>query len=216
MRISSNHSVRRNQILETATILFANKGYHAATLDEVAEQLGVTKASLYYYFRNKEQLLREICIKMQEKMNDNVREIVLSGLSPVYKLRAFIKAQLNFISTNKDLCKVVFDEAEALGKGAYKRIYLQSKLGEKFVQDIIEEGVKSGCFAVDDVKMASFLILSACHWIYKWYHTDGRLTSEEIADKFTNILENGYLRQATETSDHKVTPEALTTDAEHL
>jgi AcrR family transcriptional regulator len=207
---------RRNQILEIATKLFASKGYHGATLDEVAEQLGVTKASLYYYFRSKEQLLKEICINMQEKMNNNVRELVLSEMSPVYKLRALIKAQLIFVSTNRDISKVVFDEAEALGKAAYKRIYLQSKLGEKFVQDIIEEGVKCGCFAVDDVKMASFLILSACHWIYKWYRPDGRLTSDEIADRFINILENGYLKQATKASDRQVISEAMTKDTAHL
>jgi len=213
---NSERTARRNQILEAAAKLFASKGYHGATLGEVAEQLGVTKPLLYHYFNSKEQLLKEICIKMQEEMNNNVRELVLSDMSPSDKLRTFIKAQLIFVSTNKDISKVVFDEAEALGKTAYKRIYHQSKLGEKFVQDLIEEGVENGCFAIDDVKMASFLILSACHWVYKWYRPDGRLTPGEIADRYVNILENGYLKQPAKASGSQVISEVLMTDAARL
>lgn len=215
-RRKSEQTPRRNQFLEAAAKVFASKEYHGATLDEVAEQLGVTKPLLYHYFNSKEQLLKEICVKMQEEMNNNVKELVLSEMSPADKLRAFIKAQLTFVCTNKDRSKVVFDEAEALGKIAYKRIYHQSKLGEKCVQDIIEEGVAKECFAIDDVKMASFLILSACHWVYKWYHPDGRLTPSDIADRFVNILENGYLKQPSKALGSQAISEALTTDSAPL
>jgi len=209
-------TIRRNQILEAAASLFASKGYHGATLDDIAEQLGVTKASIYYYFSSKEQLLKKICFKMQSEMNSNVGALVLSDMSPADKLRTFIKAQLTFVSTNKDISKVVFDEAEALGKIAYKRIYHQSKLGEMFVQDIIAEGVDKGCFAIDDVKMASFLILAACHWVYKWYRPDGRLKPDEIADRFVNILENGYLKQPSKAPGSQATSDVLTTDSARL
>jgi len=186
---------RKKQILQIATSLFANRGYQGAGLNEVARQLDVTRPSLYYHVDSKGAVLREICYAAMDTMLDLVKTISQSNASPVDKLRNLVREQIAFVGNNKDLCTVLFDQSLMLSKQSRSRLHKQMKAGERLVQNILREGVEEELLALDDVKMASFLFLSACHWVYKWYHTDGELTPEEIANRYMKILENGYIRQ---------------------
>lgn len=186
---------RRDQIIKVAASLFADRGYHATGFEEIAQRLDVTRPSLYYHVDSKGAVLQEICDKAMEAMLHRVKTISESDVPPVDKLRNLLKEQLTFTATNKDLCTVLFDDSGMLDKKAQKKLREQKKSGEQFVQNIIRQGVEEGYFVFDDVKIASFLLLSACNWIYKWYQPDGRLTPEEIANKYIVFFEKGYIKQ---------------------
>jgi AcrR family transcriptional regulator len=185
---------RKKQILRIAANLFANRGYHETGFDQVAQQLDVTRPSLYYHVDSKGAVLKEICYTTMDGMLDLVKTISESNATPIDKLRNLVRQQIAFVANNRYLCTVLFDQAGLLKKKSRKKLRDQMKTGEQLVQNIIIQGVEQGLFAFDDEKVASYLVLSACHWIYKWYHADGRLTPEEIADKYIKILENGYIR----------------------
>jgi len=184
---------RREQILKVAAKLFAAKGYHGVTLNEVANQVNLTKASLYYYIKSKKALLEEVSDNMVVGNIESLNAIPESNVPPVEKLRAFITNQIIINARSTELSAIFFDGASSVDKHFYRRFNKYKKRGEKDLQLILQEGVKKGCFAIDDIKMASFLILSACNWVYKWYRPGGRLSPNEIADKYIKLLENGYL-----------------------
>jgi TetR/AcrR family transcriptional regulator, cholesterol catabolism regulator len=193
MATNNRKTDRRKQIIEIAARIFADKGYHSATLDDIAAELNLTKASLYYYITSKKAVLEEICNIVGKTNVAAFDDIVKSDMTPREKVKALIFRQITTNAENKEICSVYFDVSESVDPKAYRKIKGQLKAGEKALQLILQEGVEKGYFAIEDVKMASFLIFSACNRIPKWYHPGGRLTPEEIAEQFTKLLENGFL-----------------------
>lgn len=187
---------RRDEIIAAATKLFADKGYHAATLDEIAGQLDVTKAALYYHINDKEDILRSVCSKAMVPMTRNAAKIGKSSLSPREKVRQMILELVGFATEGKNEIAIVFEQSGTLPPRTYKAIRNQKRRIDQILQDILEEGVKDGSFAINDVKMASFAIIGACNWSYHWYQPGGRLAPEQIADELIHLLENGYLRES--------------------
>jgi TetR/AcrR family transcriptional regulator, cholesterol catabolism regulator len=191
--MKKKQSARREQILKTAAQLFAAKGYHAVTLDEIAKQLDIQKASLYYYIKSKRALLEEISEILLANTMSNIDKIPKSNLSPKEKLRQFIVNQIISNTKSPDLTAIFYEETISIDKRFHSRFRKSKKIGERNLQLILQEGVEKGCFVINDIKMASFLILSACNWVYKWYRPNGKLKPEEIADEYIKLLEKGYL-----------------------
>ena len=183
---------RKTRIINEATILFAEKGYHTTTLDEVATKMGVTKAALYYYFRNKEAIIRAIMRKSLDRMNKAI-SLSKSKLSPKDKLHKFIAYLVEFNADGAELTKILFEQTHALPKRTRDSIKRKKKEVDKALQNILHEGVEDGSFAIDDVKIVSYAILGLCIWTYRWYRPNGRLTPEQISEVFINLLERGYL-----------------------
>jgi AcrR family transcriptional regulator len=191
-RLPSN---KKTEIISEAIRLFAEKGYYATTLDEIASQVGITKAAIYYYFNSKMELMRLIMQLTTSRMNDAIK-LADSKLSAEEKLRKFIKYHVQYAAENRDDAKILFEQIDTLPVRTRESIRRKIKEDETALQNILSEGVKNGIFAIDDVKIASYAILGMCNWLYRWYKPDGRLTSQQVSQIMMNILENGYLKQS--------------------
>jgi AcrR family transcriptional regulator len=184
---------RRDEIIQVAAKIFAAKGYHSTTLDEIASELLITKPALYYHIRSKEELLREIIKQIMEPLEEATK-VELSNLSPKEKLEKIIEIMIIFGAERRETTTIAFQEGRILPKRTRDAIRRREKEVERIVQGILTEGVEKGFFEVDDIKMACFAILGAANWIYRWYHPDGYLSPKQIAQKFIYLLEHGYLR----------------------
>jgi AcrR family transcriptional regulator len=182
----------RDQITHIAIKIFAEKGYHAGTLDEVAKHLDVTRASLYYHVKNKEELLKDICRNFMGVALQTSKEILKSKRSAQEKLREYIRGQVYAAAERRELCIVLFEQSSALNNRTYKKLKAQMREFDQVLIDILKEGVAEGVFNIKDIRLASFMILGACFWTYHWYYPGGRLTPEQIADEVIRLLENGY------------------------
>jgi AcrR family transcriptional regulator len=185
---------RRDEIIQVAARIFAAKGYHGTTLDEIASELVITKPALYYHIRNKEELLREIITSIMEPLESvsRVREL---DLSPREKIRKIVELLVVSGAERKDTTKIALQDVVILPKRTQDAIRRREKEIERCVQDILQEGIEKGDFVVDDLKMAGFAILGAANWVYRWYHPDGYLKPEHIAEKIIHLLEHGYLKK---------------------
>jgi TetR/AcrR family transcriptional regulator, cholesterol catabolism regulator len=192
-QIRKKRDLNRDRITKMATKIFAEKGYHAGTLDDVARQLDVTRASLYYHVKNKEALLKDICNNFMGVALKNSKEILESGVSAREKLQEYIRGQVIAAANRKELCMVLFEQANALNSRTYKKLKKQMRDFDQVLIEILKEGVKEGVFKIKDIRLASFLILGACFWTYHWFYAEGRLTPEQIADEVITLVENGYL-----------------------
>ncbi|MGD0857548.1 MAG: TetR/AcrR family transcriptional regulator [Dehalococcoidia bacterium] len=186
---------RREEILRIASKLFADKGYDGASLNDVASQMGISKAALYHHIQNKEEILREIIEGKLNQAIKDTRQIVNSDLSPKDKLRWFIRAVVKGITTDRYVMRNLFENTASLSEDAKKAIIEHKKAFDHQLQLLLEEGMEKGYFHIDNVKMAVFVIQGACNFCYQWYHDDGKLSPEEIAENFICLLERGYLER---------------------
>lgn len=190
-----DRSIRMQKIVEAATGLFHRKGFNTATLDEVAQELGLSKAALYNYIPSKGQLLSMIYSQAFEKIFHRIYEISASKVSPEEKLRQIIRDHIcNIITNNIAMFSVFFAEENQLPSKDFQKIREEKKKYTRLVIKIIDEGIEQGVFKPADSRLQAYAIIGMCNWLYKWYRPHQEVFSPaEIADHFIALLETGYL-----------------------
>lgn len=192
---SPNHanSDKQAEIFAAALRLFEQKGYHGASMQDLADAVGMQKASLYYYFRSKEDLLVLVCERGTHAFTAELNEIVSSPLSPTEQLRRAIEGQLVALCDQLELFTVFLREQKFLGEQHKQRIRAEGKRHAKLLEDILSRGVQSGEFRPLDPPVTALAILGMCNWLYEWYSPDGPLTPRQIATLFSEMILNGLV-----------------------
>ncbi len=189
-------SIRKQKIIDTAAYLFQKKGYSSTTLDDVSNELGVSKAALYHYVSSKDELLSMIYTQALNKIFMDTNEISRMELPPDEKLRLIIHNHIkNIIIKNLPMLSVFFSEENQLPEKDYQKIREEKRKYNRILEEIIKDGISKGVFKKVDIKLQSYAILGMCNWIYKWHKSDQNMyTPDQIADYFIALLETGYLK----------------------
>jgi TetR/AcrR family transcriptional regulator, cholesterol catabolism regulator len=174
-----------DEIVAAAAKVFRTKGYHAATVRDIAEQVGILKGSLYHHFESKEALLYLVVKEPIAQMYRRMREIAAADGTATDKLRRAMLAHLEAFDRHYPHLFVYLRERESVKQRFREMIGYSPKEYERLWQQIIREGVESGEFRADlDIPVASYGLLGMLNWSYKWYDPEGRLRIDEIADEF--------------------------------
>ncbi|MEW6614305.1 MAG: TetR/AcrR family transcriptional regulator [Thermodesulfobacteriota bacterium] len=199
---------KKDEIIRASTSLFYEKGYHSTTMNDLAKEVGTTKAALYYYFKGKEELLVRIYEETIRDSVEQISEIANSGLSTTEKIREIIRNHIkNFIIKRQPMMKIFFQEEGELPSKIYKSIQRKKRNYNKIFEDVYSKGVEEGVFIrTSNVALHVNAILGMCTWAYKWYKPDGRFDPEEMSDHFVKLLEEGYLVSKKKESDQFVSP----------
>jgi TetR/AcrR family transcriptional regulator, cholesterol catabolism regulator len=186
-RNADANSSTRVEILKSAAAAFRKLGYHGATVEQIASALHMKKGNLYYYFRNKEDILFACHQYSLDRLLALLDQIERSGLGPDEKLRQLI---VSFVHTILDELHgtALFLELEALTPVHLKAVIARRDQFDRGIRQVILEGARSGTFGQVDAKLLSFAILGAVNWIPRWYNPDGPATSQDIADRFADYL----------------------------
>jgi AcrR family transcriptional regulator len=196
---ATKQEARREQILQGAAKVFSRKGYHASTVEEIAKELGLTKASIYYYVRDKSELLYQLYRRAMEALLESQKEIMARNDPPDQKLRAIIEEYVRIAGDAHTMYSVVIlREHHALPPRQRKQIIAMRDEYEQNVRRCIEDGIEQGIFMLTDVKMAAYVVLGALNWIPNWYNPRGTLSKEEVGRIFANHLVRGLLKTPTE------------------
>jgi TetR/AcrR family transcriptional regulator, cholesterol catabolism regulator len=184
----------RQAIVAGAAELFAQRGFGATSLDDIAEKLGAGKASLYYHVKNKEEILRLIFLTVLTVSEEPLRWIVEADLPPREKLSRAIEHQ-TAVAADRSPAMIVFYREQSHLTGPFAReIILRKKAYERYFEQIIEEGQAMQVFQPDvDPRIITFSLLGMCNWLSQWYRPDGRYSSQQIAAMFVNMVEKGLL-----------------------
>lgn len=188
-------SLRIQKIIDTAAEIFHKKGYRSTTLDDVAGELGITKAAIYHYVSSKEKLLSKIYIQALENIFRNTYEIAGRDLPPDKRLELIIRNHIeSIIIKSISMFSVFFTEENQLPQKEFKKIQREKRKYTEIIEAIIEEGISQNLFKDVDPKLQAFAIIGMCNWVYKWYKP-GRdaFTPAQIADHFVGLLQRGYL-----------------------
>ncbi len=193
---SQDKSLRKKMIINAAVKVFHRKGYRAATLDDVANELGLTRPALYHYVSSKENLLSLIYIKALERFFATIYEIAGMNLSPPEKLKVFVRRHLQkIVIENLAMFTVFFSEENQLPEQDFQKIRREKRKFTQVVVKIIEEGIAQGYFRKVNARLQANAIIGMCNWLFRWYQPGkSSFTPDEIADQFIDLLENGLCR----------------------
>lgn len=206
---AQQREVKRNAVLQTAAQLFNERGFHATSLDDIAERLNVSKPTVYYYVESKDQILLE-CVKIAlDLMQAGIDEVRAAGGSAIDQLKACMRIYSSVVTQDFGMCVIRIGE-DPLPDPLKKELrHLKAGIDGQF-RRLIAEGVAEGSLAPCDPKMAAFMLAGALSWIGRWYRPDGDLTPDQIADQGIELLLNGVLhRPASATAGARRRPAAV-------
>jgi AcrR family transcriptional regulator len=180
----------RIQILKSAAKAFRKLGYHGATVEQIAAALHMKKGNLYYYFKNKEEILFACHQYSLDRLTQLLDEIEQSRVPADDKVRRLIVA---FVHTILDELHgtALFLDLEALSPSHLKAVIVRRDQFDRGVRKVLEEGMAEGTFGRGDSKLLTFALLGAVNWIPRWFNPEGPATSQEIADYFARFLIEG-------------------------
>jgi AcrR family transcriptional regulator len=191
------YTARRREIIDCAALLFRNKGYAASTFKDIAEKLNTDRATIYYYFASKRDLLLDVVRDAVISVSISAQQISKSKDTPTVKLHNIIVSLLNSYAKNYPHQFVYIQEGMAVNKEQDRHLYKLGKIFERSITEIIEEGMADGYFRSDkDPKVIVYGILGAMNWTNRWMDPSGRMTPEEIASTFSALFLDGLLPRA--------------------
>lgn len=189
---SDNRSVRE-KVLAAAVQLFAEYGYHAAPLRDIARIAGIQAASIYYHYTNKQALLVEIMETHMRQLNTNLEHIVLQQGSVQQRLHAAIANHIRLHTTYKSEFFIIDTEIRALEGENRNHILSLRDQYEALIQDLLQEGMEQGVFRPSDVKVSSYAIIAMCTEVAAWFRPGGRLTVQQVIDIYSQMITQGLL-----------------------
>ena len=180
---------RRTQILHAALNAFRCKGYHATTLDDIAELLGVRKTALYHYFPDKEAILHAC---HREGLDEVAGIIAEARRRPTYaeQLAYAIREHVRVMTDTLEGSSLAF-ETSALSPRHQAEVVAARDRYEQALRDIVRAGIDAGEFRPVDPKIAVFAILGAINWIARWYSPQGSVRPPELGAQFSDTLVGG-------------------------
>lgn len=194
-------SDKRDAVLRMAARVFNEKGFQASTLDEVAERLNVTKPTLYYYVKNKDEILFE-CVRIGLTMlQDAITEVGASGGSAMDKLVAGMHKYTEIVTMDFGMCVIRVGEDPLPPDSQRKLRSMKAAIDLEF-RHLISQGIAEGSIAPCDPKIAAFTLAGALSWVGRWYRPGGELTPDDIARQCIALLTQGLCPTAAKTPLH--------------
>lgn len=184
---------RRTDILKSAAAAFRRRGYHGASVDEIASALEMTKGNLYYYFKNKEEILYACHEYSLDILLALLKDVQASSSQPDEKLRRLVLAFVHVILDELQGTALTID-LQALSPPLLRKIVARRDEFDRGLRAIIQQGMDQGRFAAGDPKILAFAVMGAVNWITKWYDPDGPMTSAQIGQAFADYLVGGLGR----------------------
>ena len=176
------------RILDVATELFYEKGYHATTMREVAAGVGIKAGSLYNHFPSKEELLFRIAEGVMQDLLAAGREAVAAAPAPRDRLRALVRAHVVYHAEQRFRAKVADDQLNALEPERRAAVVVVRDSYERLWRDVLDAGRDAHAWVVPDTPVVTFAITTMCTAVDVWYREHGRLTPNDVADVYEELV----------------------------
>ena len=156
------------EIFEHAMTLFERNGFHRTSMNEIAEACGVTKPTLYYYFRNKSHLLETLYEDITRDFFEQVAAMSASDAPADQRLHLLIARQVAYNIGNRRFLSIFWRERHQLDDAARKSLAQIERNFEAMVQNIVDAGLADGSFTASDPKVATYAVLGLLSTVHRW------------------------------------------------
>lgn len=178
---------RKSEILDAAGQLFSRQGFHATSMRDLAKAVNLQGGSLYAHIESKEELLFELVNRAADEFLA-AAEAIPARLSPKQRLERLVRGHLEVIVRELPNATVFFHEWKFLAPELQAQITQRRNAYEAHFQQIIEAGIESGDFQVEDARLATLFVLSALNWTYHWYRPGGKLSLEGLSKHYFRLI----------------------------
>lgn len=182
---------REAELHAAATRLFRQRGFHATSMQDLGEALGMNRGSLYHYISAKDELLWTILTRALDILEERVLPILESDAPSVVRLTGAIREHLRVAADHADELSLIQIEWRALDRGRQAEMIRRRDAYEARWRATLEAGIADGSLRSFDVRLAGIGILSACNWFTQWYRPSGAASVDEIADAFAELFLGG-------------------------
>jgi len=175
---------RDAEVLAAAANVFSRRGYAAATVQDVADELGILKGSLYYYTRTKEDLLFRLLSAVHDDVDALLEAVAaIEGLTPLERLSEYVRRQAAYNLRNLVRITIYYHDLDQLGDGRRREMLRRRRQHEDFVTGLIEEA-QSGAEidGAGDPRLLARTVFAVILWPYRWFRPRGRLRIEDVAE----------------------------------
>ena len=173
-------------ILRTAAAVFAEKGYHDASIREISRATGVSLSGLYYYFRSKEELLFLIQHHCFTTLVENLEAVLADETDPVMRFRVMVDNHLRFFVANMAEMKVLSHELGTLTGEFRTTVNEMKRRYTDACANVLEEVVPEE--AGIDTRVAVFSLFGMMNWIYNWYHPGRDVPVDELVNQMSRLF----------------------------
>lgn len=188
---------RWRQIVQCATEVFFEKGYEAASLQDIADRVGILKGSIYYYIGSKEDLLGAVIEQVHVAGIANIDALAATEGNALERLRRVIIGHIVHVCATLVPTTVFLHELGALSEERREAILGGSHSYQQVFRELIIEGKREGTVREDiDAKLAALSLLGSLNWIYRWFRADGEFTPHEIGEQFADLHLRGLATAA--------------------
>jgi AcrR family transcriptional regulator len=190
----SRYDQRLEFILRTASLIFAEKGYHSTSMRDISRETRISLAGLYHYCKSKDELLFLIQDNCFGRVIERLEERLKETPGPLEKLHIVIENHLSFFAANMAEMKVLSHEAESLAGEKYDHVANKKKEYASLVRNILTElQQQANGKPKVDMTIATYALFGMMNWIYNWYDPKGKLKVGELADNITRLFLGGFL-----------------------
>jgi AcrR family transcriptional regulator len=195
-RVALRQEARRRTVCEAALRVFSERGYRGTSMQDLAHEAGMGKASLYHYFNSKEEVLTEL---YEEVLNENVLSVLRiasQDRSAVEALTDVIVDRVVYTCRNRHLLNIFFEEEAELPTRMRARLIRVRREYDDAILGIVERGLSSGELELSTTpRLFVNTLLGAANWVYKWYDSRGSMSPERIGADMATILLAGAVRR---------------------
>lgn len=192
--IRLNTESRKAQILKIASYIFYRDGYEKSSLNAVARKVGISKAAIYYHFKNKEEILYNIIIDDIDRLIFNLGEISKRKDDPIKELKKMIDVQVSYMS-QKINAKIVFEDGNFLGNNYQKILRKRQKEIVEIYNNKLKEIASVRKLKDINITVAKFSVLGIINWLYQWYNPKGKMSMEKIKENIIKIIFYGTIQE---------------------
>ena len=188
-------TARRDDILQSAVRLFVTKGYHAATLQDIADELGLTRPAFYYYFKSKQEILEAICRASVDRADTVVNDALkLPAANHAQAVCQTLQAYATYIASDVTTA-IMMRNYEEMSPAEKLQLTTRRRARQAKVLALVQKGIKAGEFMAAEPKIAVLTAFEAIHSVHSWFDNDGRLSRENVSKVLVEQVLNGILRR---------------------
>ncbi|HET9074893.1 MAG TPA: TetR family transcriptional regulator [Solirubrobacteraceae bacterium] len=188
-RLAERYDRRQGELVRAAAAVFAEVGYDQTTIQDLAAAVDLAAGGIYHYVGSKERLLAMICDQLMDPLLEQARELLATDAEPAIQLRALVRLWVRHVTEHRDHMLVFQQERHVIERGAqWKEVRASRKSFERLVEATIERVGAAGGLRLGDNRLTLSALLGMVNHTAQWYRPRGRLSPEEIADGYVELL----------------------------